>query len=349
MNEVLQYSAEFLQETGLTPSICIVMPFEPQITDKHAISNRLRAMLAKAEGKLLQNYSTYKALPVYTMVQAMIAGINYSNYKKSIALLASPFASKLFYLDFPVEETIRIGNYVGIREVVRAKKKEISYLVMVMGKHCTKLYTGNPSGLTCIKYNQEAGDPASGYDRHFLHLMDQGLGFMLDAYALPVFILGHAQAIDQFRKLTVHEENIIGYLPGNFDTSTETDILMTLQPELDQWKKHRHHLLLQKLQKAYRDGKLSYGVKEVWNAATHRRGQLLVVEENFISPGSSKDNKDATYTFTRNMDDPSYMKDLVEDIMEKVLKDGGDVEFVEQGSLRDFQKIALIEFHQHKQ
>ncbi|AXY74023.1 hypothetical protein D3H65_08515 [Paraflavitalea soli] len=348
MNEVLQYSAQFLQETGLTPSICLVLPFEPQLTDKHVITGRLRTMMAKTKGELLQKYSTFKALPAYTLVQGLIAGINYSNYKKSIALLASPYASKLFYLDFPVEETIRIGEYVGIREVIRAKKREVSYLVMVLGKHCARLYMGNPTRLTCIKSNQEAIDPASGYDRHFLHLMDQGLGLMLNAYALPVFILGNAQSLDQFRDLTVHEENIIGYLAGNFDTSTETDILMTLQPELHQWKKHRHQLLMQKLQKAYKDGNLSYGMKEVWNTATHCRGQLLVVEENFISPGRSESNQSAVYTFTRTTDDPYYMKDLVEDVMEKVLKDGGDVEFVEQGSLRDFQKIALIEFRQHK-
>lgn len=348
MNEVLQYSAEFIQETGHTPSLCLVLPFEPQINDKHTIASRLKTMLAKAEGKLLQHYSTYKALPVFTMMQGLIAGINYSNYKKSIALLASPYAAKLFYLDFPVEETIRLGEYLDIREVVKAKRKEISYLVMVLGNHCAKMYTGSSKGLTCIKYNQETGDPASGYDRHFLHSMDQGLGLILEAYALPVFILGSQQVLEEFRRGATHEENIIGYLAGNFNTSTEADILMTLQPELNRWEKHKHQYLLQKLNKACQDGKLSYGVKEVWNTATHRRGRLLVVEENFIGPVYNEVPPEGAYPFTHTTDDPYYMKDLVEDIIEKVLKDGGDVEFVKQGFLRDFQKIALIEFHQYE-
>ena len=346
MNQVLQYPAEFLQGTGHTPSVCLVLPFEPQLYDKSTITCRLKTMLAKAEGRLLQLYSTHKAIPVLTRIQQLITGINYSNYRKGIAILASPYASKLFYLDFPVTETIRTGEYLTIREVVKAKSKAIQYLVMVLGNHWASTYIGTSGGLTCIKQNREPGDPASGYNNNFLQRIDQGLGFMLDAYPLPVFILGQEPILEQFKHITVHTDHIIGYLPGNFDTSNETAILMTLQPELHHWNTHKHRFLLKKLYKAHQDGKLSCGIKEVWNTATHRRGQLLVVEENFMSPGRIEREKEDAYAFTRPADDPYYMKDLVDDIIEKVLKDGGDVEFVEQGTLSNFQHIALIGFHQ---
>ncbi|NII27796.1 hypothetical protein HB364_22125 [Pseudoflavitalea sp. X16] len=344
MNQVLQYPAEFLKETGHAPSVCLVLPFEPQLYDKSTITCRLKTMLAKAEGRLLQFYSTHKAIPVLTKVQQLIAGINYSNYRKSIAILATPFASRLFYLDFPVTETIQTGEYLNIREVVKAKSRETQYLVMVLGNHWARMYTGTSTTLTCIKQNREAGDPASGYGNHFLHKMDQGLGFMLSAYQLPVFILGQEQVLEPFKHITTHTENIIGYLPGSFDTSNETAILMTLQSELHHWNKHKHRYLIQKLYKAHKDGKLSCGIKEVWNTATHRRGQLLVVEENFTSP--CRMEREGASAFTRSADDPYNMKDLVDDIIEKVLKDGGDVEFVDQGTLSSFQQIALIEFRQ---
>jgi hypothetical protein len=98
---------------------------------------------------------------------------------------------------------------------------------------------------------------------------------------------------------------------------------MPLQSELHHGNKNKHQLLLQQLYKAHQEGKLSCGAKAVWNTATHRKGLLLVVEEN-------------------------YLKDLVDDIIEKVLNDGGDVEFVETGALSSFQQIALIEFNAYK-
>ena len=39
-----------------------------------------------------------------------------------------------------------------------------------------------------------------------------------------------------------------------------------------------------------------------------------------------------------------YIKDAVDDIIEKVIACGGDVEFVDEGILKDFSKIALIEY-----
>lgn len=131
-------------------------------------------------------------------------------------------------------------------------------------------------------------------------------------------------------------------MPGHSGTDNETANLMSLQPELNYWNKYEHQFLLQTLQKAHEEGRLSCGIKAVWNTATHRRGVLLVVEENLMSPGG----QEGANAFTRPVADPYHTKDLVDDIIEKVLKGGGDVEFVEPGTLSHFQQIALIEFHQ---
>lgn len=78
--------------------------------------------------------------------------------------------------------------------------------------------------------------------------------------------------------------------------------------------------LLQQLDDARKAGKLSIGIKEVWNTATHRRASLLLVEEDY----------------------PFNSEEVIDDIMEKVLKTGGDVEFVQPGMLAAWQHIVLI-------
>lgn len=78
---------------------------------------------------------------------------------------------------------------------------------------------------------------------------------------------------------------------------------------------------LQQLNEAHIQGKLSVGIKAVYNTATHRRAQLLLIEEEhqFLS------------------------QEVLDDVMEKVLKAGGDVEFVEAGMLTAYDHIVLIE------
>ena len=41
----------------------------------------------------------------------------------------------------------------------------------------------------------------------------------------------------------------------------------------------------------------------------------------------------------------SYVKDAVDDVIEKVLENDGDVEFVDKGFLKDYQHIALIKYY----
>jgi hypothetical protein len=41
----------------------------------------------------------------------------------------------------------------------------------------------------------------------------------------------------------------------------------------------------------------------------------------------------------------SYIKDAVDDVMEKVLETGGDVEFVDEGMLKDYDHIALVQYY----
>ncbi len=329
MKQALRHATKLLGDTGNTPSVCLVMPFEPQLNDKASITGRLKNMLAKAEGRLLQFYPSNKALPVLSGLQQLIARINFYNYKKSIALLATPNTCKLLYLDFPVTETVLAGQHFDIREVIRARQQEPEYLAMVFAGQTCRVFTGSGQRMTCIKQNQLQNEPAPGFTELFLQHMDQDLGLLLNACPQPVFVLGETEVLEHISGLTSHHDHIAGFIPGKFHKASEQEFLAALLPELKNWEQHTTRLLLQRLHKAKKDDHLSFGFREVWNAATHRRGQLLIVEEDGSYP--SPLNTQAT--------------SLINDAIEKVLDDGGEVEFVAPGVLKEYRGIALIEQH----
>ncbi|MEI8059611.1 MAG: hypothetical protein WCG67_05590 [Ferruginibacter sp.] len=51
------------------------------------------------------------------------------------------------------------------------------------------------------------------------------------------------------------------------------------------------------------------------------------------------------YKITEPYNKFSYIKDAVDDVMEKVLENGVDVEFVDDGVLKDYHRIALIKYY----
>ena len=93
------------------------------------------------------------------------------------------------------------------------------------------------------------------------------------------------------------------------------------------------------------DGKLVYGMKGVWEAATHKNCHLLIVEKDFMYPAHQGAHPDQIYKEDLTLNNPFYIKDAVDDVMEKVLEAGGDVEFVDNGVLKDYNHIALIRYY----
>ena len=82
----------------------------------------------------------------------------------------------------------------------------------------------------------------------------------------------------------------------------------------------------------------------VWREANQHRGRLLVVEKDYMFPAEPTDVADNIDPLPPRYNKYSYIKDAVDDVIEKVLQYGGDVEFVDNGVLAAYDKIALVQY-----
>jgi hypothetical protein len=214
----------------------------------------------------------------------------------------------------------------------------------------SKMYLGNCSSFLLIKSNvpdnahafendppEKVGnfsDPVAYRELlldKFLFHMDQGLAWILKAYPFPVFVLGAEKVLGHFRQITRHEKNIVGFVHGNFLDATESAIRAAMEPYLSDWQKVRQTHLLNRIRAAADERKLSAGIREALKASACKNSRLLLVEKG--------------YSETTHGNNPFYIKDAVDDVMEKVLAGGGDVEFVEDGALKAYDHVALIRYY----
>ena len=72
-------------------------------------------------------------------------------------------------------------------------------------------------------------------------------------------------------------------------------------------------------------------------------GQLLVVEKDFYCPAFVRANGETVFYNSDKKNGELIAKDTVDDIIEKVLENGGYVEFVDE--LKVYNHIALIEHY----
>ena len=344
------------------PAVSIIMPFEAVMSTKSKLELRLKKAAKIVELEIMKQFTIEQALPVIVKLQLLLREINYNTQKKGLAIFVSPLVERVFYLDFDVEEKVVVDELFEIRDLILNKKESIQYLLLLLSEERSKMYLGSGSELQLIKSNKSGDistckinieervpDISDPWNRKqvlldkFLYNMDQGLSLILKAYNLPVIIMAPAEVLNHFNKISKNSEALVSFIHGNYTESTEKEIQITLQACLQDWKNLKQQKCMQEVAKAMNDYKLSFGIQNVWLTANHKNCRLLVVEKDFVYPAYFSKNNDEYNQYKAGTGTPFYIKDLVDEVIEKVVKNGGDVEFVDE--LKNYDHIALLEYN----
>ncbi len=345
------------------PEVSLIMPFEPVISLKKELQHRLNTAVKRVETELMANYPKEKAMPVVLRLKELVSHLDFDTRKKGLAIFVSPVIEKVFYVDFPVEEKCIIDSSFEIRDLVYSKKHSVGYLVLMLSGDSFRIYLGNSAGFTPLRsgeamnieaYERDMPEKIANFsdpDMHrqvtldnFLHHIDQGLTRILKEYPLPVFVIGVEKLLGHFKKMTVNEKSLVGFIHGNYMEASETTLRELMEPYRKDWQAVKERASLLRLEEAAGDNKLEFGIKPVWQAATQKKGRLLIVEKDFVYPGHEGSVPESIYKEDLSLNNPFFIKDAVDDIISKVLDAGGDVEFVSNGVMREYGRIALIRF-----
>jgi Bacterial archaeo-eukaryotic release factor family 3 len=353
---VTKQYADVLEKQTKLPCVSIIMPFEPKMNSSAELKQQLKTAIDKIKIKLLSVYDPQKAVPVISKLLALVNSLNYNTHKRSIAIFVSPLIEKVYYLDILVEEKIIIDDSFEIRDLIYGKKQNHKYLLAELNSKWTKIYIGNTSRFIKIISNVPDFITASKNDLpakeldlldKFLQHTDKGLSLLLNAYDLPLFVMGTEKTIKHFKAITRNDKHVVEYIHGNFEKYTESELYKIMEPYVADWKKVFQLNLLHQVEEARTHHKLVAGMKQVWKAAAEKRGKLLIVEKNLVYPSVKGADAKTIYSYEEKIKCAFYIKDAVDDVIEKVLAGGGDVEFTDEGLLKDYENIVLIECYEH--
>ena len=344
------------------PAISIIMPFEPKMSSKRELSRSLNLAIDKVERELLQNYPEELVILMMQKLNGIFRNLNFGTHKKSIAVYLTPVFEKVLYLDIQVEQKIMIDESFGIRDVVYSKKQIHKYLVLIPDGKESGMYLGdsntfvkiisgwpNPAH-TCV--NGVPEERINFYDiserkkiimDKFIFHVDKTLDIILNAYHLPLFVLGTEKTVDHFKNFSKHAGAVIEYLYSNCENAAIEQLKEILALQLLDWKKVIQRDLLNQLEEAATKKKLAVGMTAVWREAMNRNGLLLVVEKNFMYAAGHKSIDDIIYKAIEPHSKFSFVKDTVDEVIEKVLENGGDVEFVDEGLDKEYNHIAMVQ------
>lgn len=344
------------------PAISLLLSLEQAQNAKERVKQSVKQATKNVEKQLLEHYSGEIVLLMMGKLNQLIESINYNSNKKSIAIFLSPIFEKMLYLNIPVNETAIVDESFESRDIILNKKQCKNYIVLYIDEKEYRIYEGKENALRLILCNSSGAYYDGHKDKltevhggnsnnlpekevkrkHFLKHARNTLGILIDAYQLPVFVTGANQVVNQFKEITGNSTDIIDYLNSSKDIVEIKDIQKTLEPYVADWERVKYLLLKKQLEEAFKKQKLTSGIKKVQEEVFSQKGKLLLIEKNYMHPEEQDSKGCQIYSVIKSDNKYSYITDLVDAVIEKMLESGGDVEFVEEGCLEDYDRIALI-------
>ena len=346
------------------PSISIIISVDFQVNPQKELNGHLKVMVHKTSAELLKTYPKSIANPVIKKLKNVISEIDYSKVTKSIAIFVSPLLEKFYYLDVPLEDRIVIDDSFEIRDLVYAKKEIHKYIIMIISSKEATFYLGNTRSLLKLEkfkavdvdglyhdmpekvanFSDESKIKENQLDK-FLKNIDNQLKHILLQYNIPVFFMGTVKNIGHFKQVSHHKKYIAEYIHGNYEEYTESQLLEIIEPHITKWNKQKKEDLIKIIDDAMSNRTLAVGIKEVWRRATEKKGKHLIIEKNYVFPARQSAKKEIIFDYDEVLHNGLYIKDAVDDVIEKTLATGGIVEFVDEDVLKDYQKIVLIQYY----
>jgi hypothetical protein len=158
----------------------------------------------------------------------------------------------------------------------------------------------------------------------------------------PLVVMGDEKLVSYFKNKTKRPDKIIAVIYGSYDNERTSVISSKINEKLNEYISLRDKHLLERIKPDI--DRLSYvsGIQEAWTVAAMKEARVLLVEQGYKVEGYSvKNGLFLVFSKPEEENEFDYHLDAVDDLVEMVLMQGGEVYFVTEGLLDEYDKIIM--------
>ena len=349
-----------LQSIHEYPSLSIITPTHRTAPDNLQDPIRIKNLVTEARSRLFDEFPWREVEPLLERLDFLIEEVDWRYTLDGLALFANKDFAARFDLPFPVTERVIVDESFVTRDLVFAMNRSPRYWVLVLSEQPTRLFEAvhdrlqesragefplehkGPGGATAMLGGHGVQQSAyrDEYDRKFFRQVDEELGRVLADDPLPVVVTGVTRNLAFWDEISTNKSHLAGTLEGSHDSTNPHELGQLVWPVMQQAMAQRRATVLEALGDAIGARKHASGIGAVWQMAQEGRGDTLLVEEDFHY--SSQLLPCGLLVPADDDALPGFMGDAVDNLIETVLDKGGHVVFVDNGSLEDHSRVAMI-------
>ncbi len=352
--------------------ISVISPTHRLSPERRTDQVRLEKAIQRANDYLKNQYGDQNINSHLRALDELFRNIDFNKNTEGIGLFVSASVKKLVQFSFPVKEKVIIGNSFEIRDLLYEAYYNRPYAVLLLSEKEAKLFNGRLNNVTEItddrfpqnntaeyEYNRAARGSSYGGNAFVKEVeKDKSIleeirfeNFFRQTDALltgyvgnqtPLIVAGAEKNLAHFRKITQHEKNTIGYIPGNYFLAAANELGELAWNEMKVYLDNEKEDLLRDFNEKIGEGPGITGIQEIWKAVKEGRGFKLLVEKDFSLPGFIINEEEYHLYLHPPKKAHRVLPDAVNELIEIVLEKKGEVVMVENDRLKDHARIALI-------
>lgn len=345
-----------IRHSASDPSITILLNTHRTFPDNKQDEIKLKNLVHEAEHRLLAAHEKRDILPAIEKMKNLADNIDHKFNLDSLALFISQDTAEFLRLPVGVVDRVNIGTNFAVREIVRAINQTERYYILSLSQQKARLFEASNDRLSrevtdgdfpmvnetlysTHQLDKSTAGVEENYIREFFNRVDKAFVAQYKANPLPTILASDERNHSYYREIADIPDAITANLNGNHDNDKAHDLIaaawrvMSAQLALQQGE------ALQKLDHAESQQKALSDIQDIYLAARDGRAELLLVEKGFLQPAVVSGDS------IKIIDDPATpgaVEDVVDEIIEMVMDNGGSVAYLDPGKLADYQKLALV-------
>ena len=344
-----------LKDVYAYPSVTILLNTHRTKPDNQRDPINLKNLITETENRLDEEFKFREILKLKENLKNIQQQIDHNFNLDSLAIFVSNEVCDFVRLPISVENRVVIDHTFATRDLVRALHLSDNYYILTISQRNGRLYEAfndqileeitegkfpvkNETHYSTDKLEISIAKRADDLVREFLNRVDKEFIEIYKRNPLNLIIAGTERNFHFYKEITDRKQAIIGWINQNRDEFTPHEIVK------DAWKvkldylKEQQQTAISELEIAVSQQKFESGIREIWRAINEGRGDKLFVEKDYFQPARLENDE---IILMEDAKEAGVIDDMIDEIIERQLQFGGEVVFLENGSLDKFQRMGL--------
>ncbi|WP_338491498.1 chemotaxis protein [Streptomyces sp. SJL17-4] len=342
------------------PAVSLVMPTHRREPDNAQDPVRLRNLVAAAE-KAIQDdpgVTRERRADVMDQLNRAVAETDLAHAEDGLVIFVAPGEHYVWTVARTVPERVVLADTFLTRNLVAAQAAEQPSWALAVSADRVSLWSGSPERVTehtgdgfpltrsledpDAERKERIGDLPSTFQdeatRQFLREAHTALRAVLASTPRPLYVIGEPAALALLEDTGPFQQGAAPIHQGGLAKGPATAVQEAVEPARVARESAAATTVLAELDAARGRREFAGGIDEVWQAVKEGRIRLLAVEDHYRTVVRDEGG----HLEPAEPSEPGSRDDMVDEIVERALDTGAEVQFVRDDALLDMGRIAAV-------